>query len=446
MAVPRMNHSNDASSLAAAPWWHPHPGTTLVIRGGRPLIGTYPVSGAKNAVLPLMVAALLTPHLVTLHNVPGSLDVAVLANLLHRLGVGLSWHRNDTALSLTLCADRIQPGRIDGDLVGRMRASVLLLGALLARCGEARLPMPGGDAIGLRGIDIHVAGLRAMGAAIDLSGGMIHATAPHGLRGAEIALPQPSVGATENLLLAAVLATGETVICNAAREPEIADLARCLMAMGAAVGGVDSDTLTIQGGRPLAGAVHTIMPDRIELGTIACAAAVTNGEVFLEHGRAGLLAAARPVLAAAGVELEERATGLIARRAASGLTGVDLQTRPYPGFATDLQAPAMAMLATASGASAVTETIFEQRFRHVDELRKMGANIAVRGRTAWVRGVDRLAGARVTATDVRAAAALVLAGLGAAGDTVLDGLDHLDRGYDRMADKLTACGADIVRT
>jgi UDP-N-acetylglucosamine 1-carboxyvinyltransferase len=440
-----MSHASDASLLAASPWWRSDPGSLLVIRGGRPLVGTYQVSGAKNAVLPLMASALLTPHLVTLHNVPASLDVAVLANLLHRLGVGLSWSHRRIGLSLTLCADRIHPGQIDAGLVSRMRASILLLGALLARCGEASLPMPGGDAIGLRGIDFHVAGLRAMGATVDLSGGMIRATAPYGLHGAEIALPQPSVGATENLLLAAVLANGETVIRNAAREPEIADLARCLITLGAAIGGVDSNTLTIKGDRPLAGAVHTVMPDRIEFGTIACAAAVTNGEVFLEHGRAELLGAAAAVLASAGVMLEPRESGMIARRATTGLTGVDLQTRPYPGFATDLQAPAMALLATASGASAITETIFEQRFRHVDELRKLGANIAVHGRTAWVRGMDRLVGARVMATDVRAAAALVLAGLSAAGDTIVDGLDHLDRGYDRMAEKLVACGADITR-
>ena len=441
-----MSQSNDTSLLAASPWWRPDPGTSLVIRGGHRLIGTYPISGAKNAVLPLMVSALLTPHLVTLHNVPATLDVAVLANLLQRLGAGLSWSRGRSALSLTLSADRIQPGGIDGDLVGRMRASILLLGALLARCGQASLPMPGGDAIGLRGIDFHVAGLRAMGAGIDLRGGMIHARAPHGLRGAEIVLPQPSVGATENLLLAAVLATGETVIRNAAREPEIADLARCLTSMGARIAGVDSDVLSIDGGLPLAGAVHPVMPDRIEFGTIACAAAVTGGEVLLAHGLAELLGAAGPVLAAAGVVLEAVEGGVIARRSAAGLTGIDIQTRPYPGFATDLHSPAMAMLATASGASAITETIFEHRFRHVDELRKMGANITVHGRTAWVRGVDRLAGARVTATDVRAAAALVLAGLGAKGDTVLDGLDHLDRGYDQMAGKLVVCGAVIARS
>lgn len=442
-----MDHASDKSLIAASPWWRPDPGTSLVIRGGSRLVGTYPISGAKNAVLPLMVSALLTPHLVTLHNVPASLDVAVLSNLLQRLGVGLSWSSSGrTGLSLTLCADQVHPARIDGELVGRMRASVLLLGTVLARCGEACLPMPGGDAIGLRGIDLHVAGLRAMGAEVEIAGGTIHAKAPRGLHGAEIMLPLPSVGATENLLLAAVLANGRTVIRNAAREPEIADLLHCLAAMGAQIEGVSSGVLTIAGGRPLTGAVHTVMPDRIELGTIACAAAVTDGEVMLQHARADLLGAAGPALAAAGVKLEEVDGGLVARRSPTGLTGTDLQTRPYPGFATDLQSPAMAMLATAKGASAITETIFEQRFRHVDELRKMGANITVHGRTAWVRGVGRLTAARVTATDVRAAAALVLAGLGARGETVLDGLDHLDRGYDGMADKLVACGAVITRS
>lgn len=437
--------SPDASLLAASPWWRPDPGTHLVIRGGARLTGSYPISGAKNAALPLMIAALLSPHLVTLHNLPRNLDVAVLANLLQRLGVGLSWSGGHAGLSLTLCADRLHPGRIDGALVARMRASVLLLGAMLARCGEADLPMPGGDAIGLRGIDFHVDGLRAMGAKIDLAGGMIRARAPRGLHGADILLPQPSVGATENLLLAAVLAEGESVIRNAAREPEIADLARCLIAMGARIAGLDGDVLTIRGGARLTGAVHSVLPDRIEAGTLACAAAVTDGELHLEHAEAGLLGAAGPLLAAAGVVLEECATGLVARRAAGGLRGADLRTLPYPGFATDLQAPVMAMLATATGASAITETIFEQRFRHVDELRKMGASIAIHGRTAWVRGVPRLAGARVTATDLRAAAALVLAALGADGETTLDGLEHLDRGYDRMAEKLAACGADITR-
>jgi len=441
-----MSQHSSTSLHAASPWWRPNPGTSLVISGGRPLVGTYPVSGAKNAVLPLMVSALLTPHLVTLHNVPASLDVAVLSNLLQRLGANLSWSSGRMGLSLTMSADRIHPGQIDGDLVGRMRASILLLGALLARCGEAHLPMPGGDAIGLRGIDFHVDGLRAMGAAIDFDDGMIHATAARGLRGADITLPQPSVGATENLLLAAVLASGTTIIRNAAREPEIGDLASCLIMMGADITGLDRDVLTVQGGKPLAGAAYSVMPDRIELGTIACAAAVTDGEVLLQHASVDLLGAAGPLLTAAGVGLAQTDDGLIARRGAAGLVGIDITTRPFPGFATDLQSPAMAMLATAKGGSAITETIFEQRFRHVDELRKMGARIAVHGRTAWVRGVDQLVGARVQATDVRAAAALVLAGLGAAGDTVLEGLDHLDRGYDRMAEKLAACGAVISRS
>ena len=440
-----MNRSFASSLLPSAPWWHPRAGHSLVIRGGRPLLGTWPVSGAKNAVLPLMVSTLLTPHLVTLHNVPASLDVAVLSALLRRLGAELHWSTTEAGLSVTICADRIHPGEIDGDLVARMRASVLLLGALLARCGEARLPMPGGDAIGLRGIDFHVAGLRAMGADIDLAGGMIHATARAGLKGADIRLPQPSVGATENLLLAAVLATGTTLIRNAAREPEIADLARCLIAMGATISGLGTHVLTVQGGTPVKGAVHTVMPDRIELGTLACAAAITDGELFLQPGRLDLLGAAGPVLERAGVELREGESGLIARRSKAGLSGTDVTTRPYPGFATDLQAPVMALLSTATGASAITETIFEQRFRHVDELRKMGANIAVRARTAVVRGVPRLQGASVTCTDVRAAAALVIAALGASDDSRLDGLDHLDRGYDRITEKLAACGAAIDR-
>jgi UDP-N-acetylglucosamine 1-carboxyvinyltransferase len=445
MVAARMT-SDSASSLdAASPWWRPRPEACLLIEGGRPLRGTYAISGAKNAVLPLMVAALLTSHLVTLHNVPASLDVAVLSNLLQRLGAGLSWSQRSAGLSLTLCADRIHTGQVDAALVGRMRASVLLLGALLARCGEVRLPMPGGDAIGLRGIDFHLAGLRARGARVTLDGGTIHAVAPKGLQGAAIRLPQPSVGATENLLLAAVLARGRTVICNAAQEPEIADLIACLTGMGAEITGAGSDELVVTGGRSLGGAVHAVMPDRIEIGTIACAAAVTDGELLLRHARADLLGAAAPVLAAAGVLLQETEGGLLARRAPGGLVGVDLQTRPYPGFATDLQAPTMALLTTAMGASAVTETIFEQRFKHVDELRKMGATILVQGRTAFIRGVPQLDGARVTATDVRAAAALVLAGLAARGTTTLDGLDHLDRGYDGMAEKLVACGAGITR-
>ncbi|SEP38264.1 UDP-N-acetylglucosamine 1-carboxyvinyltransferase [Rhodospirillales bacterium URHD0017] len=429
----------------AAPWWRPTTGSKLIIRGSRPLVGTYPISGAKNAVLPLMVSALLTPHLVTLRNVPANLDVAVLAALLQRLGCDMHWSTAESGLAVTIAADRVQPQRIDPELVTRMRASVLLLGALLARCGEAALPMPGGDAIGLRGIDFHIAGLRAMGASIDLTAGTIRATARDGLRGAAILLPQPSVGATENLLLAAVAAAGTTTIRNAAREPEIADLATCLIAMGARIAGLGTHVLTIEGDAQLGGAVHTVLPDRIEFGTLACAAALTDGELLLARGRVDLLGVAASSFDAAGVHLRKTAEGVVARRAEGGLTGVDLTTAPYPGFATDLQAPTMALLAAAAGTSTITENIFEQRFRHVDELRKMGADIAVRGRTARIRGIERLHGAAVTCTDVRAAAALVLAGLGAKGETTLDGLDHLDRGYDAMTGKLAACGADIER-
>ncbi len=441
-----MGNSSNDPLFAASPWWRSNRGAHLNIQGGRPLVGTYSVSGAKNAVLPLMISALLTPNLVTLHNVPAILDVAVLSTLLERLGVNISWSDGPNGLSLTMCADRVHPMQLDRTLVTRMRASILLLGVVLARCGEATLPMPGGDDIGLRGIDFHVAGLRAMGATVDLAGGVIHATAPNGLRGADIRLPFPSVGATQNLLLAAVLAKGTTVIRNAAREPENTDLAHCLIMMGAKITGAGSDVLTIQGDNPLTGAVHTVMPDRIELGTIACAAAATDGEIFLRHGRMDLLGTAAPVLISAGVVLQEAAGGVIARRSSSGIVGTDVVTSPYPGFATDLQSPAMALFAIASGASTITETIFEQRFRHVDELRKMGASITVQGRMAWVRGVHRLIGAQVTATDVRAAAALVLAALAADGETVLEGLDHLDRGYDRMAEKLLACGAEMTRS
>jgi UDP-N-acetylglucosamine 1-carboxyvinyltransferase len=441
-----MSHSPTSPLLAAAPWWRSSPGRFLAIRGGPPLVGTYPISGAKNAVLPLMVSALLTPHLVTLSNVPANLDVAVLSALLQRLGAGLHWSTTGAGLSLTICANRVHAAQIDKELVARMRASVLLLGALLARCGEATLPMPGGDAIGLRGIDFHVAGLRAMGAEIELSGGMIHATAPSGLRGADIRLPQPSVGATENLLLAAVMATGTTTIRNAAREPEVTDLAACLAMMGADIVGAGTDVLTVRGVALLKGAAHEVMPDRIELGTLACAAAVTNGELMLRNAKLDLLGAAAPLLASAGVELCEVPGGLLARRSKAGLAGIDISTRPHPGFATDLQAPAMALLSVAAAASTITETVFEQRFGHIDELRKMGANIAVRGRTAVIRGVPTLRGASVTGMDVRATAALVIAGLGASGETVLDGLDHLDRGYDQRSQKLAACGAQIIRS
>jgi UDP-N-acetylglucosamine 1-carboxyvinyltransferase len=435
-----------SSLLGAAPWWRPNAGSVLAIRGGRPLVGTYPISGAKNAVLPLMVSALLTPHLVTLRNVPGNLDVAVLAALLQRLGCEMNWSSRADGLAVTISADRLRPTDIDRELVSRMRASVLLLGALVGRCGEARLPLPGGDAIGLRGIDFHLAGLCAMGATVALDGGMIDATAPDGLHGADILLPTPSVGATENLMLAAVLASGRTTIRNAACEPEVADLAACLVAMGAVITGIGSHELTIEGNRTLGGAVHTVLPDRIEFGTLACAAAATGGRLVLPQARIALLGAAAHLYEAAGIALHEAPDGVIVERALDGLRGIDITTGPFPEFATDLQAPTMALLAVAPGVSAITETVFEQRFHHVGELRKLGASISVIGRTALVRGVHRLHGAAATCSDVRAAAALVIAGLCAAGETRLDGLEHLDRGYDGLTAKLAAVGADIVRT
>ena len=288
---------------------------------------------------------MLTPHLVTLRNVPGNLDVAVLAALLQRLGCEMNWSSRADGLAVTISADRLRPADIDRKLVSRMRASVLLLGALLARCGEARLPLPGGDAIGLRGIDFHLAGLRAMGATVALDGGMIDATAPDGLHGADILLPTPSVGATENLMLAAVLASGRTTIRNAACEPEVADLATCLVAMGAGITGIGSHELTIEGNRTLGGAVHTVLPDRIEFGTLACAAAATGGRLVLPQARIALLGAAAHLYEAAGIALHETPDGVIVERAPDGLRGIDITTGPFPEFATDLQAPTMALLA-----------------------------------------------------------------------------------------------------
>ena len=435
------------SIATAAPWWQVSRGERLVISGGVPLVGRYDVSGAKNAALPLMVSALLTPHLVTLRNLPASLDVAVLATLMQHLGVELQWSKTDDGLSLTMAADRIRSGAVDAELVGRMRASILLLGALLGRTGEAAVPMPGGDAIGLRGIDFHLSGFRAMGATVELVDGVVRAKAPNGLKGAEIVFPRVSVGATENLMLAAVLADGQTMLRNAALEPEIADLAACLVGMGAKIAGIGSDTLVIEGGAPLAGVVHRVMPDRIEIGTVACVAAMTGGEILISNANRELLGAAAPALESAGISLIDSGDGLvIARRTGDSLVGIDLVTQPYPGVATDLQAPVMAMLTLAVGASSITETIFDQRFRHVDELRKMGANILVRGSTAVIRGVPKLTGAQVTGTDVRAAAALLIAGLAAEGETVLTGLDHLDRGYDAIVVRLTALGGRMVRS
>jgi UDP-N-acetylglucosamine 1-carboxyvinyltransferase len=325
-----------------------------------------------------------------------------------------------------------------------MRASILVLGPLLARTREARVSLPGGCAIGTRPVDLHLKGLEAMGAVIKLDGGYIDATAPAGLRGAAIVFPFVSVGATENLLMAASLADGVTTLKNAAREPEIADLAKCLTAMGAKIAGIGTDTLTIEGVPTLHGARHDILPDRIETGTYACAAAITGGQIFLENARAEDLGAVLNSLAEAGVEILPESNGFWVKRK-NGLHGIDVMTEPFPGFPTDMQAQFMALMAVAEGASMVTETIFENRFMHVPELNRMGARINAHGASAIIRGVPHLSGAPVMATDLRASVSLVLAGLAAQGETIISRVYHLDRGYESVEQKLATCGARIER-
>jgi len=321
----------------------------------------------------------------------------------------------------------------------------LVLGPLVARCGEAKVSLPGGCAIGTRPVDLHIKGLERLGAEIEIARGYIEARAPRGLVGAEIVFPQVSVGATENLLMAASLAEGETVLVNAAREPEVADLAHCLVAMGAQIEGIGTDRVTIRGVKRLHAATHSIIPDRIETGTYLMAAAITGGDVELVNTSYGPIAAVARILEGAGVEVTPTANGIRVRRQNGRLTGVDIMTEPFPGFPTDLQAQVMALMTMAEGAAMITETIFENRFMHVPELCRMGANINVHGASAMVRGVKQLTGAPVMATDLRASVSLVLAGLGAAGETVINRVYHLDRGYERLEDKLAACGAEIER-
>ena len=420
------------------------------IRGGRPLRGVIPIGGAKNAALPLMVASLLTDETLTLGNLPHVVDIATLANLLRQHGVTLTLnghadgggHRGG-ALSLT--AAEIVSTTAPYDLVRKMRASVLVLGPLLARAGEARVSLPGGCAIGNRPVDLHLAALERLGAEIALDDGYIVARAPHGLKGAEIQFPAVSVGATQDVLMAACLADGETVLVNAAREPEVCDLARCLVAMGARIEGIGGDSLRISGVPRLHGADYNVLADRIEAGTYAIAAAITGGDIELDGADLETLGAVAPKLVEAGVAVEPIAGGARVRRDGGVVRGVDVMTQPYPGFPTDLQAQFMALMTIAEGAAMVTETIFENRFMHVPELARMGADINVHGASAMVRGVPHLIGAPVMATDLRASVSLVLAGLAAEGETVVSRVYHLDRGYERLEEKLAACGADIER-
>ena len=420
------------------------------IRGGSRLKGEIAVGGAKNAALPLMAACLLSEEPLTLGNLPHVADITTMANLLAQLGVEV--HLNGQAANgghqgrvLELTARRITETRAPYDLVRKMRASVLVLGPLVARHGEAQVSLPGGCAIGTRPIDLHLQGLRQLGAEIELSEGYVMARAPRGLTGARVVFPKVSVGATENLLMAACLARGESELVNAAREPEIADLALCLQKMGAEIAGVGTDRLQVKGAGRLHGATHNTVADRIEAGTYAMAAAITDGEIELIGARLSLLGAVAETLERAGVAISETNRGLKVARVNGELKGVDVMTEPFPGFPTDLQAQMMATMATAQGAAMITETIFENRFMHVPELCRMGANINVHGASAMVRGVGRLTGAPVMATDLRASVSLVLAGLAAEGDTILNRVYHLDRGYERLTEKLAACGAEIER-
>lgn len=411
------------------------------VRGGRPLRGRIPIGGAKNAALPLMAAALLTPEELVLTNAPALEDVRTMGKLLAQHGLTVEHDTGSRRISMSGQATNLEAPY---DLVRKMRASVLVLGPLLARYGRAKVSLPGGCAIGTRPVDLHLSALETLGARIDLTGGYIDARVEGRLKGARVVFPKVSVGATENLLMAAALAEGTTELVNAAREPEIGDLAQCLIAMGARIEGVGTDRLTVEGVDSLHAATHPIIPDRIEAGTYACAAAITGGEVLLEGASVLQLGACARVLQEAGVVLEDQPGGLHVRRL-NGLHGVDVMTEPFPGFATDMQAQTMALMCVADGASMLTETIFENRFMHVPELTRMGARINVHGSSAIVRGVPKLSGAPVMATDLRASVSLILAGLAAEGETVVNRVYHLDRGYESVEAKLAAVGAEIER-
>ncbi len=415
----------------------------LLIEGGHALAGEVTVSGAKNAALPILCSALLSPEPLTLTNMPRLNDVDTMEKLLAQMGVALD---TGTAGSVTLDARRIDWPLAPYELVKTMRASILALGPLLARCGEARVSLPGGCAIGLRPVDQHVKGLEAMGATIDLAHGYINATGR--LHGATIVFDMVTVTGTENLMMAATLAEGTTTLENAAREPEVVDLARCLTAMGARITGAGSDRIVIEGVARLHGATHPVMPDRIETGTFLAAVAAAGGDVAVRGVQVDSLEAVLDKLREAGAEISvgRDARGDVMRVRRNGpLTAVNVRTSPYPGFPTDMQAQFMALATRAQGTSVITETIFENRMMHVQELKRLGADIEVEGSAAIVKGVDKLTGADVMATDLRASACLVIAGLVAEGPTTIDRIYHLDRGYERIEEKLSALGARISR-
>ncbi len=417
------------------------------IEGGYKLYGSIPIGGAKNAALPLMTASLLSDQTLTLFNLPDLSDIRSMGRLLAEHGVELRQHPDckATGKGLSLNAARVGNFVASYDLVRRMRASILVLGPLVARFGQAEVSLPGGCAIGTRPVDLHIRGLEALGATICLEGGYIKARAPKGLCGARIAFPFVSVGATENLMMAATLAEGTTILENAAREPEITDLARCLASMGAKISGAGTPQIIIQGVDRLEATEHNVMPDRIEAGSFAIAAAMTGGDILLEGARQNDIESVLQKLRNAGVRSEACADGLRVCRAGSDLTCVDVATGPYPEFPTDLQAQMMALMSIARGTATITETIFENRFMHVPELARMGADVEVTGATARIRGVPRLNGTQVMATDLRASFSLVLAGLVADGETWIRRVYHLDRGYERIEEKLAACGAMMER-
>ncbi|MDO5657685.1 MAG: UDP-N-acetylglucosamine 1-carboxyvinyltransferase [Paracoccus sp. (in: a-proteobacteria)] len=415
----------------------------IIIQGGGPLSGEIPIAGAKNACLTLMPATLLTDQPLTLTNAPRLSDIRTMTELLRSLGAEVAALQDGQVLALS--SHDLTSQHADYEIVRKMRASNLVLGPLLARFHHAEVSLPGGCAIGARPMDLHIEGLEALGAQIELRDGYLHAKAPGGLKGARFAMRFASVGATENIVMAATLAKGTTVLENAAREPEIVDLVRCLRAMGAQIEGEGTSTITIQGVDSLHGATHAVVTDRIELGTYMLAPAICGGEVECLGGRIELLSAFCEKLDEAGISVEETPRGIKVARKNGRIRAVDVVTEPFPGFPTDLQAQMMALMCTAEGTSVLEEKIFENRFMHAPELARMGAQIEVHGGTARVTGVEKLRGARVMATDLRASVSLILAAMGAEGETVVSRVYHLDRGYERVVRKLTAVGANLRR-
>ena len=421
------------------------------VLGGRPLRGSIPISGAKNAALPLMIASLLSEETLVLDNVPRLADVAQLQHILgnHGVDIMVSGKRvgdNENAgQTLQLSAKNIVDTTAPYHLVSKMRASFWVIAPLVARMGEAKVSMPGGCAIGTRPVDFHLDALRALGAEIDIEQGYVLARAPHGLKGARILFPRVSVGATHTALMAASLAYGETLIENAACEPEVADVAACLEKMGAQIEGAGTPTIRVQGAKKLRSARHAVLPDRIETGTYAIAVAMAGGDVVLAGARPELLQSALDVLKQAGAEISVTNEGIRVKRDGAGLAPIEVETAPFPGFPTDLQAQLMALMTRARGTSKIVETIFENRFMHVQELARLGARIHLNGDTATIEGVERLKGAPVMATDLRASVSLVIAGLASEGETMVHRVYHLDRGFERLEQKLAQCGAAIER-